>query len=87
MLNSSVNIGNMEKTQIEGNQDFAMFAEIISISNKFSSVDVLEQELKNSLGLEIYGNLDKFDLEILRLRRFHNLCQVALVYLNISLTQ
>ncbi|XP_022330287.2 uncharacterized protein LOC111128750 [Crassostrea virginica] len=87
MLKTSVNIRNMEKTQIEENQDFAMFAEIISMSNKCSSVGVLEEELKNSLGLEIHGNLVKFDLEILRLRRFHNLCQLALVYLNICLTQ
>ena len=87
MLKSNINIGNREKIHVEENQDFAMFAGVISMrSNKFS-VDVLEQELKKSLALEIHGNLVEFDLEILRLRRFNNLCQLALTHLNICLTQ
>ena len=89
MLKSNINSRNMEKSEVEESQDFAMFAEIVSIvvGQKSSSAGVLEQELKNSLALEIHGNLLQFDLEILQLRRLHNLCQLALVYLNISLTQ
>lgn len=67
--------------------DVAVFSEIISTTRKLLSEDVLELELKNSLTLEIKRKFDALDFDILRLRRFHTLYQLALMYLNISLTK
>lgn len=71
----------------EANIDAALFSEIIAKTPKLLSVDVLELELRNSLTRETQRKLDALDLDILRLRRFHNLYQLALIYLNISLTK
>lgn len=71
----------------EANIDAALFSEIIAKTPELLSVDVLELELKNSLTRETQRKLDALDLDILRLRRFHNLYQLALIYLNISLTK
>lgn len=71
----------------EANIDAALFSEIIAKTPELLSVDVLELELKNSLTRETQRKLDALDLDILRLRRFHTLYQLALIYLNISLTK
>uniref|UniRef100_A0A8W8HS83 Uncharacterized protein n=1 Tax=Magallana gigas TaxID=29159 RepID=A0A8W8HS83_MAGGI len=69
----------------EANIDAALVSEIIAKTQASPSVAVLELELKNSLTRETQRNLETLDLDILRLRRFHTLYQLALIYLNISL--
>lgn len=78
-------IRNRDKTQEEGNVDAVLFSEILSRQPKSPSLDFLELELTNSLRLEIHRSVVTLELEILRLRRFQTLCQLALIYLNISL--
>uniref|UniRef100_A0A8W8HW07 Uncharacterized protein n=1 Tax=Magallana gigas TaxID=29159 RepID=A0A8W8HW07_MAGGI len=76
-----------DRTQVEGNVDAVLFSEILSRRPKSPSLDLLELELRNSLKLEVQRRVDTFDLEILRLRRFQTLRQLALIYLNMSLTK
>lgn len=71
----------------EANIDAALVSEIIAKTPASPSVQVLELELKKSLTRETQRNLETLDLDILRLRRFHTLYQLALIYLNISLTK
>lgn len=83
-LRSSIRIE--DKLQVEANVDCVLFSEILT-SKPFLDEVVLETELRKSLTLEIQRKLDALDLGILRLRRFHDLCQLALIYLNIFLTK
>lgn len=71
----------------EANYDYLILSEVIAPRKKDLSVEILESELKNSLSLEVSENLEKYDLDIIRLRRFQNLCQLAIMYLNVSVTQ
>ena len=81
------NVRDRDSSYVERDVDCALFAEITTVLTNVSNADVLEQELQNSLALEIKEDLDRFDLEILQVRRLHQLCPLALVYLNISSTQ
>lgn len=71
----------------EANYDYLILSEVIAPIKKDLSIEILESELKNSLSLEVSENLGKYDIDVIRLRRFQNLCQLAIMYLNVSLTQ
>ncbi|XP_048735377.2 uncharacterized protein LOC125650862 [Ostrea edulis] len=77
----------VSRTRKEDILDCGLFSEILARKPKMPSLDILELELKNSLTLEIKENMDSSDMDIIRLRRYHNLSQLALIYLNISLTK
>ncbi|XP_062578076.1 uncharacterized protein LOC134239961 [Saccostrea cucullata] len=65
--------------------DLGLFSEILSMHAKLPSVKELELELRNSATLEITEKyLETLDIDILRLRRYQNLCYLALFYFNIS---
>lgn len=78
-----------DKLQVEAYMyvDCVLFSEILTRKPKLPNEVVLETELRKSLTLEIQRKFDALDLGILRLRRFHDLCQLALIYLNIWLTK
>lgn len=76
-----------DNTHAEANLDYVLFGEILSKKPQFPTVQVLEFELRKSISLEIQENLDPLDLDILRLRRYQTLYDLALVYLNISMTK
>lgn len=78
---------NVDETKVEARIDAVLFSKILSRVPKFTTKHVLESELRNSLALEFQEKFDTLDMEILRLRRFHNLCQLALVYFKMSLTE
>lgn len=76
-----------DNTHVEANIDYVLFGEILSKKPKFPTVQALEYELRKSIKLEIQEKFDTLDLEILRLRRYQNLYDLALMYLNFSMTK
>lgn len=76
-----------DNTHVEANIDYVLFGEILSKKPKFPTVQALEYELIKSIKLEIQEKFDTLDLEILRLRRYQNLYDLALMYLNFSMTK
>lgn len=76
-----------DNTHVEANIDYVLFSEILSKKPKFPTEQALEYELRKSIKLEIQEKFDTLDLEILRLRRYQNLYDLALMYLNFSMTK